>query len=211
MALFRRLPAVPPVIGPAEAPRVEWDLAHLVGRVRDAAPALEARDVEAALVHARLADHYRDVGLAPPDAADFERQAGSLDVEGWRRLALAVATLDDTILRAAFGAPTRRVPVAAQLESGFTGLAREIAPLTVALVRQSAIRAEEFARHLAMRLGVGIVGETGEQSRALLDAMDYNRLLREAEQARVLAHENMERLRTKQLEADDRRGRRGKI
>ena len=110
-------------------------------------------------MHARLADHYRDVGLAPPDVADFERQAANLDVEGWRRLALAVATLDDPELRPALVAIAPRVPVAAQVESGFLAVARETAPLTVALVRQSAIRAEEFARHLAMRLGIGIVGE----------------------------------------------------
>ena len=85
-------------------------------------------------------------------------QRADLDVEGWRRLALAVATLDDVGLRAALGDAAPRVPVAAQVESGFLGLARDTAPLTVALVRQSAIRAEEFARHFAMRLGVGIVG-----------------------------------------------------
>jgi hypothetical protein len=209
MAVFKKKTAVSPDIDPPKAPKVEWHLVHLVGRVRDAAPALEARDVEAALVHARLADHYRDVGLAPPDAADFERQARGLDIEAWRRLALAVATLDDAELRAALAALAPRVPVAAQVESGLLGLARETAPLTVALVRQSAIRSEEFARHLAMRLGVGIVGETSMQSRALLDALDYKRLLAEAEQARAAAHEKMERLRKRRSEADGRL-RRGK-
>jgi hypothetical protein len=209
MAVFRKKIVASPDTRPPEAPRVEWLLNHLVGRVKDAAPAFEARDIEAALVQARLADHYRDVGLAPPAAADFEHQATSLDLEGWRRLALAVATLDDAQLQAALAALAPRVPVAAQVESGFFGLARDIAPLTVALVRQSAVRAEEFARHLAMRLGVGIVGETSKESRAHLDALDYKRLLAEAEQARAAAHEKMDRLRKQQSQAD-RRHRRGK-
>jgi hypothetical protein len=209
MAVFRKKAVAPPEVEPVEAPKVEWHLAHLVDRVRDAAPALEARDVEAALVRARLADHYRDLGLLPPDAADFERQALDLDIEGWRRLALAVATFDDAELRAALAALAPRVPVAVQVESGLLGMARETGPLTVALVRQSAVRAEEFARHLAQRLGLGIVGETGRESQTRLYVLDYRRLLAEAEQAKAAAHEKMERLRQRQSEADNRR-RRGK-
>ena len=183
-------------------PRVEWQLEHLIARVRDAAPALETRDVEAALVHARLADQYRDLGLAPPDVAEFERQSANLDIEGWRRLALAVATLDDLELRPALLAIAPRVPVAAQVERGFLGVAGETAPLTVALVRQSETRAQEFGRHLAMRLGIGIAGESRDQSRALLDALDYKRLLTDADLAKAAAHEKMERLRKQQIEAD---------
>jgi hypothetical protein len=165
--------------------------------------------VAADLVRARLADHYRDVGLAPPDAAEFERRASGLDVEGWRRLALAVATLDDDGLRTALAGLAPRVPVSLQVERGFLGVARDTAPLTVSLVRQNAVRAEEFARHLAGRLGVGIAGETDEQSRTRLQALDYKRLLAEAEQARAAAQEKMDRLRKKQAEVDQGR-RRGK-
>ena len=77
MAVFRKKPAACPdddVTG--SDPASSGTLAHLVGRVRDAAPALEARDVEAALVHARLADHYRDLGLAPPAAGGFRAADG---------------------------------------------------------------------------------------------------------------------------------------
>ena len=163
----------------------------------------------AALVHARLADQYRDVGLAPLDASDFDRLASSLDGEGWRRLALAVLTLDDAELRPALSTLAPRVPVAVQVKNGLLGLALETAPLTVDLVRQSAVRAEEFARQLAMRLGVAIVGETEAQSLARANALDYKRLLAEAELAKAAAHEKMERLRQRQAEADGRR-RRGK-
>ncbi len=209
MALSNRKNAGAPEIDPAESPRVEWHLEDLVDRIREAAPALEARDVESALVLARLADHYRDVGLAPPDATMVEHLTARLDIEGRRRLALAVATLDDAGLRVALAALAPRVPVAVQVKSGLLGLARETAPLTVALVRQSAVRAEEFARHLASRLGVAITGETDAESDARLNALDYKRLVAEAEQARAAAQKKMERLRKKQAEADGRR-RRGK-
>jgi hypothetical protein len=211
MALFRKKSGLPLDDASLAAPSAQWELPHLVGRVRDAAPAFEARDVEAALVHARLADHYRDLELTPLPPAEFERLAGDLDVEGWRRLAVVVATLDDPGLRAALGDRAPWLTAAAQVESGFLGLARDIAPLTIALVRQSAVRAEEFARHFAMRLGVGIVGESLEQSRARLHALDYKRLLAEADQAKAAAHEKMERLRKKQQESDRRGRRRGKF
>jgi hypothetical protein len=210
MAIFRKKAAVSSDSDAREVPRVHWPLEHLIARIRDHAPALESREVEPALVHARLADQYRDLGLAPPDFADFERGALNLDVEGWRRLALAVATLDDSLLRPALLAIAPRVPVAVQVESGFLGVAHATAPLTVALVRQSAIRAQEFGRHLAMRLGIGIAGESHEESRALLDSLDYKRLLSDADLAKAAAHETMERLRRRQLSAD-MRGRRGKV
>jgi hypothetical protein len=209
MSLFRKkLTSRDDVETPA-AREVEWELGALVDRVREAAAALEAKEIEVALVHARLADHYRDIGLVPPDPTTFERRTRGLDAEGCRRLALAVATLDDADLRGALAALARAVPVDVQVEHGFLALAREIAPLTVTLVRQSAVRAEEFARHFSARLGVSIVGETRGESRKRLGALNYRRLLAEAEQAKAAAHEKMERLRQQQSEADRRR-RRGK-
>jgi hypothetical protein len=211
MALFRKKANLASDSAEALVPRVEWHLEQLIARVRDEAPALEARDIDAALVHARLADQYRDLGLAPPNVALFEQNSANLDVEGWRRLALAVAILDDAALLPALLEIAPRVPVAVQVENGFLAVARETAPLTVALVRQSAIRAQEFGRHLAMRLGFGIAGESLEQSRAILKSLDYKRLLTEADVAKAAAQEKMERLRQKQMEADMLRRRRGKI
>ena len=69
--------------------------------MHESAPALEARDVEAALVHARIADHGRDIGLMPADPAMVQKLTADLDLEGWRRLALAAAILDDATLRGA--------------------------------------------------------------------------------------------------------------
>jgi hypothetical protein len=199
-------------IGPSPAPpRVEWDLAPLVARVREAAPALEAKDVPRDLVRARLADHFRDSGIAPPVALDFEARSDGLDAEGWRCLALAAAAIDDDGAQAAIAGLAGRVPAGAHVGWEFLDLARDSAPLTVGVVRQSPVRAEEFARQLSKRLGIGIAGETDEQSRARLSAIDYKRLLAEAERAKASAEEQMERLRQRQAEADAKRRRRGKV
>ncbi len=210
MALFKKKPAAPLDDDSPKPPRVEWDLEHVVSRVRDAAPVFEARDIEVALLHARLADHYRDLELVPPEAAEFERTASDLDVEGWRRLAVAVATLDDTGLRAALAARAPWMDVSAQVQSGFLELARDIAPMTVALMRQSTLRAEEFARNFACASGLGSSGKAASSLARGCMRLDYKRLLAEAEQAKAAAHEKMERLRKRQLESDLRR-RRGKF
>lgn len=217
MAAFKRKPAPagPPTPAPDPRPetarqsRVELPLARIVGGVKAAAPAIEGWEVDIPLVHARLADHFRDLALAPPAAADFERLCAGLDMEGWRRLALAVALLDDSVLRGALAALISCMPVSLQVAGGLVGLAQETAPLTVALVRQNATRTEEFARHLAKRLGIGIIGETDAESGARLHDIYYKRLLVDAEQARAAAQEKMDKLRQKQTEADGRR-RRGK-
>src|SRR5262245_54940380 len=98
MAGFKQKPDAPPALERPGPPRGRWALESRVERVRGAAPGLEAKEVDRALVHARLADHCRDAGLAPPDCDVFERQASGLDIEGWRRLALAAAALDDAAL-----------------------------------------------------------------------------------------------------------------
>ncbi len=208
MALIRKRRGVEPSPAPT---RIEWDLAPLVSRIREAAPALEAKDVAPDLVRARLADHCRDAGIAPPDAHDFEARSGGLDAEGWRRLALAAAAVDDDGVRAAIAGLAGRVPATTHIEWALLELARDSAPLTVGLVRLGPVRAEEFARQLSARLGIGIAGETDEQSRDRLSAIDYKRLLAEAERAKASAEEKMERLRQRQAEADAKRRRRGKV
>jgi hypothetical protein len=56
---------------------------------------------------------------------------------------------------------------------------------------------------------VGIAGESAAESRQRLHALDYKRLLAEAEKAKDAAAEQMERLRERQ-EQNDRGRRRGK-
>ena len=213
MAAFRKKPAAPPAVAPEVVqpwrtgrPRPEWELNRIVTALRDAAPGLEAREVEPSLVQAWLADHMRDLEITPMRAALFGLEASRLDPDGWRRLALAVRSLDDEGIRTPIGGLAAKE----SLMLAFLEIARETAPLTVALVRQSSTRAEEFARHVAERLKIGIVGETPEQSQRRLEAIDYKRLLAEAETARTAAEAAMEKLRKKQGEADLTRRRRGK-
>jgi hypothetical protein len=89
-------------------------------------------------------------------------------------------------------------------------VARQTEVLTLSLLRQSDIRIEEIARHLAASLGVGWRGETPEQSKNRLHQLDYKRLLAEADEAKKQAEERMEYLRKKQVEDAARRTRRGK-
>ena len=120
MGLFSKKPAAAPIAEAPAPPRAVWDLALLLRRVHESAPALEARDIEAALVHARIADHGRDIGLFPADPAKVQKLTADLDVEGWRRLALAAAILDDVTLRAALSE-------CQAIESGLIATARNIA------------------------------------------------------------------------------------
>jgi hypothetical protein len=212
MALFKKKPPpAAPQPAPAPAPpRVEWGVEGLARRTQEMAPALESKDVEPALVRARLADHYRDAGLPPPEPAWFDEQAAGLDGEGWRRLSLAVGLLDDDAARAALPALAERIPVAGQVRDGFIAAVGHTELLTLGLIRQSAVRAEEFVRHVAARLGVAVAEETEEESRRRLHAIDYRRLLAEAEQAKAAAEERMARLRKKQEEDERRRRPRGK-
>ncbi len=210
MAVFKKKPQEALRSRAEPPPAVEWDLGRLIDRVRESAPTFEAIEVDTALVHARLADACRDVGQAPPDPRTFERQTGPLDAEGWRRLALAACALDDSSYWFDLASRGPAFPVSAGVSDGLPRMAREAEPLTVALVRQSGTRAEEFARKLTAYLGVGIIGESHKESQARLHAIDYRRLLAEAEHARALAQEKMEGLRKKQQAADGARGRRGK-
>ena len=82
--------------------------------------------------------------------------------------------------------------------------------LTMAVLRQSELRTEELARKLARHLGVGIWGESDEDSERELERLDYGRLLAEAERAKVLAEDRMAYLRERQEEELRRRRPRGK-
>jgi hypothetical protein len=183
----------------------------LVARqVRLNARVLETREVEPSLVRARLADHYRDLELEPLPPGEFDRFVSGLGVEAWRRLALAVAVLDQPAVLAVLATLAGKVPLDQQVQVGFVGLARDTDALHLSLIRQSDVRAEEFARHFAAHLGVAWRGETPEQSQNRLAQLDYKRLLAEVEKAKLSAEERMEYLRKKQEEAARQRPR-GKL
>jgi hypothetical protein len=187
--------------------RPEWDLRTMAQRLGELAPALETKDIEPPLVQARLADHYRELGREPVPPPEFDRIVQGLDADSWRRLALAVDTLDHPDLRSALAG--LKTAVVEQVRAGFVGTATATDALSLSLLRQSAVRVEEFARHLADRLGVFWKGESADQSKQRLRQLDYKRLLAEAEIAKKQAEERMEYLRKKQ-EEDVRRRFRGK-
>jgi hypothetical protein len=191
------------------SPRVMLDVVALQDRFAVEVPQLEGRPVEPELVRARLADGYRDLGLAPMAPERFDAAAAGMDDEAWRRLALAVTALRQEDVRAGLPLLLDGQGVAEQVKAGFVAPARELSLLTMELLRQSELRVEEFARQFIARLGAGVIGETPQHSRVRLHALDYARLLEEAEKAKVSAEQRMEYIRRLQ-EMQDRRSRRGK-
>jgi hypothetical protein len=188
--------------------KAEWDLPTVARALGQLTPALETREIEPLLIQARLADHYRDIGLEPLSPSKFDTLVQCLDAESWRRFALAIGPLDHVEIRSVL--KNVKTSVLQQVQAGFVAVARQTSLLTISLLRQSDIRTEEFARHLAAFLGVGWRGETSEQSKKRLHQLDYKRLLAEAEEAKKQAEERMEYLRKKQEEDSARRRPRGK-
>jgi hypothetical protein len=192
--------------------RVDVDLPPLKAWFTGLVPGLEGKEVEPALVLARLADRYRDAGVEPMLPVDFDGLVTKLDAEGWRRLALAGSALDLEKVRRALPrllAVTGET-VHGQVQNGLVGLAEATPLLTMELLRQSPLRVEEFARHFLARLGAAVTGENVGQSRDRLERLDYARLLAEAERAKLSGEERLAYLRALQEEQEAGRPRRGK-
>lgn len=183
-------------------------LEPLCGWISRAVPRRESAVIEPELVRARLADRYRDAGLAPLSPARFDELAAGLDDPSWRRLALAVDALDLETITAALPS-ILQAPVETQVREAFIEFADSRNLLTLDLLRQSPLRVEEFARGWLARLGVAIEGEAAAQSEAQLERLDYGRLLHETEQAKEAAEERLAALRKIQDE-QARKARRGK-
>ena len=198
MALFKRKgpPGLPPL--------AEMDLAALEGRAAERAATLAGTEVDLDLVRARLADRCRDAGVRPTHPLQLGPMLEPLDPEARRRFALAVALLDERELAARAAA----LFPALQPSPGpvIVGLAFATDPLTVDLIRESPLRAQEFCRHLIAHLGAGVRGETAEESARQLERLDYGRLLAEAERAKMSAADRLEYLKKLQAERAPRRG-----
>src|SRR5262245_17637560 len=104
-----------------QAPRPEWDLRTVTQRLNELTPTLETKEIDPSLVQARLADHYRELNREPVPPPEFDSVVHGLDEESWRRLALAVGTLDHTDIRSALANLT--TAVVEQVRSGFVGTA----------------------------------------------------------------------------------------
>ena len=204
------VPATPPA-APAspKASHPAWDVTVLTSYIQSQAPQWEQRSVEAALVEARLGDRMRDELLSPLPSGQFAQLVSSLDANGWRRLALATGAFDLPVIRCVLPALAAIHVLPQHAYGGLVRLAAGTDVLPLALLGQSEVRAEEFARHFAAHLCVAILGEKPELSQAILQRLDYRRLLAEAERARGSAEEQLEYLRKLQA-AQDQGRRRGK-
>ena len=167
------------------------------------------QQIDIELVHARLADHYRDIELDFIAPKDFRALAEQLDEESQQRLALTVAGLDDEALKYALP-KCLKTDATQQVRNCFFAFAIDTDLLTIELLQQSPLRVEEFARQFLARLGAEIENETHAESQQRLMRLDYRRLLNEAEQAKASAEERMDYLRQLREEQERRLARRGK-
>jgi hypothetical protein len=190
-----------------EPPRLELvPLCQALARRR---PALERKEVEPALMCARLADFQRDYGLEPLPPRMFLEACAPLDAEGWRRLALVTGALEERAVGTAVAALARMHGVEKQVREGFALFAAEAKLLTIELLSHSPLRTEELARRWVRALGARFEGETDEVSAQKLARLDYGTLLQEAERAKQAAEARSERLK-KLREAQDAKAVRGK-
>ena len=196
-------------VKPELAPSVVVDLHSLEQDYQEYIMENGQQEVDIALIHARLADHYRDMELDFITPNDFRSLTEQLDEAAQQRLALLVAGLDNEVLKQAIPKCVK-TDVKQQVRICFLSFAIETDLLTIELLRQSSLRVEEFARQFLKRLGAGIEDETYAESKQRLKRLDYRSLLNQAKQAQVSAEERMDYLRQLQEEQERRMGRRGK-
>lgn len=186
---------------------VKLDLVAVRAKLGDAVRRVGGADPE--LTRARLADGCRDAAMTPPLPEEFDAAVAGLEGESWRRLAVLVGVLELGAVRAALPQlPAGRS--AEELVAAFVGLAFATPLLTIEVLEESELRAEELSRRLVATLGAAVAGESLDESKKALHRLDYARLITEAEQARQSAAERAERLRVLQEEQEARRTRRGK-
>jgi len=180
-----------------------WSLDFLANIVADTALGLVDDLPDAELLQARLADHIRDMGHAPPGADILESFLGDLDEPARQRLAVAVTLLQYEDVRVPLQ-PMIESGSVDQLIAGLASTAREMPSIDLPLLARSMVRAEEFARRLARALSIAFDGEDPRRSAERLSRIDYQRLLAKVDAAKLTAEERMEAL-LKQQEQDDER------
>ena len=105
------------------------------------------------------------------------------------------------------------VPSAAKARTWLKGLVAFVGDtrlLSLPLLTQSRLRAEEFGRFLIGRIGADVEGESVEESLHWLTRFNYNNLLDEAERARTTAQERLAYLQKLQDEQEAANAPRGK-
>jgi hypothetical protein len=172
---------------------------------------LENKVIQPLVMRAKMADRLRDLSLEPPEPETMAQWTEALDPDGWRRLALLLAAGEEENVAAAIAGAVARHDAPWLVRTGLLGVAAETPLLSLGLLRESEVRLEELARTWLSNLGVAIAGETPRQSEERRAAIDYARLLAEAERAKRDAEERMTELRKKQEMAERMRAGRSKF
>ncbi|MEZ4410457.1 MAG: hypothetical protein R3A52_28855 [Polyangiales bacterium] len=203
MSIFDRLRGAKPRATVTLPPAIEALAAAVVTH--------ESREVDDALLRARLADACRDAGVEPLSPVQIEVRLSWLDAEGWRRLAALAAAIEHPSLAAAFASALQTHGAEKVIGVGLVDTSARRPLLTMATLRKSTLRVEELLRAALAAAEIDVAGETAEQSKTALARLDLARVQQLAEQAKADAAARMEKLKAAQ-EADDaaRNPRRGK-
>ena len=190
-------------------PLIQLD--SLIARFGQAASFWESQPQAEALVRARLGDALRDLELQPIPEAQFQAGWSRLDEDQRLRICIFVDGLAAPELAAAVQKVCTKDKQAEPAWSLLQRLTLQLQYLTCAVLQESDIRLEEFARHYCAAWELSIEGENPTASAARLHAIDFGRLMQEANAARASADERLAYLRTLQEEQEKtRRPRRGK-
>lgn len=190
---------------------ISVDVDELIAIFGPSCGVIEMHPVHPELQRAKVADLCRDVGLRPASEREFSERWQSYDDEHQRRFALLIFGF-----RAKGAAQRMRQMSVARPDQNpvfnvLHELTVELSLLTVSMLGESDVRLEEFARHFCQGIGVGINGESAEESTRRLQAIDFKRLTQEAETARASAQDRLAYLKKMQDEQEQtRRPRRGK-
>jgi hypothetical protein len=186
------------------------DLDDLITTFGQAANFWETLENAEPLVRARLADAGRNAGIRPVSGDAFDAVWKEFDQERERRFCILVTGLD-------FAGVAKRLPshcIDKQMDPVLELLKQltvRLELLTLDVLLQSDVRVEEFTRHFCAAWGLRVKGESIPQSAKRLDEIDFGRLMKEAESARLSAHERLAYLRELQeKEEETRRPKRGK-
>ncbi|MEM9073380.1 MAG: hypothetical protein AAGE52_33050 [Myxococcota bacterium] len=182
---------------------LQLPLKAVIHVLRGSLPRAQHESVDAALYRARFCDALRDRRMVVPSPQELDHAESSMDPASWRRLATVTSAIEDEAIGEA-------VSIAARLDEdpsrvwfeGFVGFAAGMDLHPLELLRESSHRLEEYARTWLLRVGVGVAGESSDQSIERLTRLDYARLLAEAERARDAATRRLSDLRRLQAKAE---------
>jgi hypothetical protein len=186
------------------------DLDELIATFGPATNFWETQPEAGVLVRARFADACRDAKIRPVDAITFKECWSGMDLPQQARFGLLVSGLELEVVAKQLPAHCPEAQAYAALQV-FEQLTDRLNLLTLDVLQQSDIRLEEFSRHFSAAWGLVIEGETPQESQDRLHAIDFGRLMQEAEVARSSAKDRLAYLRELQKKEDEtRRPRRGK-